>query len=263
MNLTDTFQNSIRLPTPPPVGHLIAASVLVACCAALAVAGLGLVWLVFVGTLILLIACIERPAVAVIIFVGSSFFVQTDLSAGGIPVHLPDLGFLIVLAVFAIREGHRINLKTAQQPLVLASLFVVFIGCMAGINGYLSGNSPLLIPGELRPMLYYVLVWPLVTFLANHRTRSSVLRWLCLFATCATFWGMWQDAMNPDLVGYGVSLGPVTFGRLVFPLMPTFLPMQFGLLATVLLMSGEKRHRGVLIVTLIAALAGLFLSLTR
>src|SRR5947209_7056673 len=122
MHVTDMLQNSIRLPTPPPGGHLIAASVLVACCAALAVAGLGLVWLVFVGTLILLIACIERPAVAVIIFVGSSFFVQTDLSAGGIPVHLPDLGFLIVLAVFAIREGHRINLKTAQQPLVLASL---------------------------------------------------------------------------------------------------------------------------------------------
>ena len=263
MSVTATFQHSTRLAAPFRMEHVAAASVLVACCTALAAAGFGLVWLVIVATGIFFIGCVQRPQLAIIMFVGSSFFVQNDLSAGGIPVHLPDVGFLVVLAVFAIREGHRINLRMVRQPLVLASLFVVFMGCMAGINGYLSGNSPALIPGDLRPMLYYVLVWPIASFLPHSRTRYSLVLWLCLFAICGISWGMWQDAMNPDFLGYSVTIGPVTFGRLVFPLMPTFIPMQIGLLATVLLVSGTKRNRRVLIITLVIALVGLFLSLTR
>ena len=93
MSVTATFQHSARLATPFRMEHVAAASVLVACCAALAAAGLGLVWLVIVATGIFFIGCVQRPQLAIIMFVGSSFFVQNDLSAGGIPVHLPDVGF--------------------------------------------------------------------------------------------------------------------------------------------------------------------------
>lgn len=263
MSFVETFPEQDRPAPPFHIKQVVAASILVASCAALAIFGLGLIWLVLVGALLLLAVCLHRPYIAVIIFVGSSFFVQTDLAAGGISIHLPDVGFLIVIAVFAIREGHRINLKMAQQPVILVCLLVVFVSCMAGINGYLSGNSPVLIPGDLRPMLYYLSVWPICKSLPNDRIRGRVVLWICLLAVCGIGWGMWQDATNPDFFGYSISFGPVTFGRLVFPLMPTFIPMQFGLLAVILLMSGEKRYRGALMITMIVALAGLFLSLTR
>lgn len=242
---------------------IVAMSVVACVYAVLSALDMGILAFLLTLVVLLILVCLRIPYLAVVVFVASSFFIPPDLNAGGVPLHLGDFGFLLIGVTFALREGYKLDLKIPRQPLVAASLLVAIIAGVAAVNGYLSGNNPTLIPGDLRTLIYYLLVWPIATFLNDTETRQKTMLLLAPMAIAGVLWGIWQDTQNPGLFGYSVSIGGVNFGRLVAPLMPTFLPMIFGLLTLVLLMCGQKRGRTLLMATLAICLIGLFLTLTR
>ena len=157
-----------------------------------------------------------------------------------------DCGFLLVIATFVLKAGPTLAFAIARHRLVAVSLLIGLVGCAAAINGYLSGNDPNLVPADLRLVIYYFAVWPIAICLRDGRARRNVMRLLAPVAIAAILWGMWDKLTHSsDQFGTSISIGPIAVRRLVAPLMPTFLPMTFGLLTLTPLLCGQKRGLSV------------------
>lgn len=212
-----------------------------------------------------LLVSLAHPHLAFAAFLVSTFVI-TDVSVKlpGAKLHVTDLFFIVLAATFFKRLTICGTGRLWSVPLVRSCACLSILAAGAGLYGWARGNMTVLIFSELRPWAYYLTVVPAYIFLRERKVRDSLLRIIFVGSLGAILLGIERCIANPARTGGTTfELGFLEFGRLVSPLLPTFLPVYVALICITLLADREGRHRLLLKASIAVCGIAIFLSLTR
>jgi O-antigen ligase len=261
-----SFVNAQSSPLPVSISLI---ERLLYLCGAVAITGVfaifqtGLATVAIAAAWVIAIISVSRPHIAVASFLISSFLVSdASVVLPGMKLHVADLFFIVMVAT-ALPHVVRKWQLVRRGPVTRAVLALLAVVAFATAVGIVRGNLRSVMAAEVRPFAYFITAVPAAMFLNEEEFRQKVFRTVIIGAMAAILLGIARAIANPAATGGTYELGPIAFARLVWPLTPTFLPVQFGI-ATLTLLAGRRFEPKWLLRSCIAlCLFGMFLSLTR
>ncbi len=182
-----------------------------------ATAGAIVGFLVEVNSKLILKACIAVPFVALsfvhpewailaVVAITASFvfhFAITSISIGSVELYLPDLilVFLVGLVLFKHLFDRRYEIRRTPINWLLLSFFAA--GLMGAAIAVLNGSTLGEAMGELRYLSYYLLFFPILNLIRDHRTLDILLIALAVLAALIAIGQLLVTVYSPTAVYIG------------------------------------------------------------